>query len=388
VNKNTENVTIADVARQAGVSATTVSRVLNPAGAKGLPISEATRGRIMAAADQLNFVSRAHARLLRQQKSPMIGFLIEGMVGPFTPPLVNELCLRLARMGKQLVLGIYGSDIEIARQHVRTFRSYRTAAVLVRSRLGTVEDEIHEALLAGAHECGPFIFIAGRESRPGVTYVCHDFEAVLENIFRLAETHGPRRILLAGGSTAMARATEADFLRHAQRHPRLEVHTLSVPTERFYEDVGPATIVEARRLLADGPLLVLAGDDRAAFEIATAARQAGVGVPAPLAIIGRGNTELAEVCRPTLTSVDILGNTPALADEVIRLLTLWEQGSPVEPRVHSIGPPNLVLRQSYAPFGPAIGQGERTEDTACSSAQHAAESAEPPPPSATMDQAR
>src|SRR3954470_6416302 len=79
-------VTIADVARVAGVSIATVSRVISPA-PDGHPVSAATTERVMAAAEQLGFVPSAVARGLVSRRTGIVGLLVPDLTDPHYPQI-------------------------------------------------------------------------------------------------------------------------------------------------------------------------------------------------------------------------------------------------------------------------------------------------------------
>ena len=74
--------TIKDIAERAGVSITTVSKILN--GCDG-NISEATRSRVKLAIEETNYVTNAVARGLKTKKTKMIGFVLPDIANPFFP---------------------------------------------------------------------------------------------------------------------------------------------------------------------------------------------------------------------------------------------------------------------------------------------------------------
>src|SRR5688572_28153306 len=90
-SRNTSSLpTMHDVARLAGVSQSTVSRVLNGT-ASHLPISEQTRQRILDAVDQLGYQPNMTARSLRTQRTQMIAVMIGDISNAFYHPVVRAI---------------------------------------------------------------------------------------------------------------------------------------------------------------------------------------------------------------------------------------------------------------------------------------------------------
>jgi DNA-binding LacI/PurR family transcriptional regulator len=79
-----------DVGRAAGVSQSTVSRVLTPT-TTGVPINEATRRRVLAKVKELGYHPNLYARSLRGKKSHMLAMMVADITNPFYHPLVRAV---------------------------------------------------------------------------------------------------------------------------------------------------------------------------------------------------------------------------------------------------------------------------------------------------------
>ena len=93
-------VTIADVARQAGVSTATVSRVLNDTG----PVAEATAAAVRGAVAELNYAPRAAAQSLARGHTNTLGLLLPEIGGAFFSPLVRGIEAAARRAGFDLLI--------------------------------------------------------------------------------------------------------------------------------------------------------------------------------------------------------------------------------------------------------------------------------------------
>ena len=81
-----------DVARAAGVSQSTVSRILNPSpSASNVPISDETKERVLAIVEELGYRPNQYARSLKGKKTMMIGMLIADISNPFYHPMVRAV---------------------------------------------------------------------------------------------------------------------------------------------------------------------------------------------------------------------------------------------------------------------------------------------------------
>src|SRR5579872_6023610 len=101
--------TLKDVAREAHVSNITVSRVLTGK-RSAVPISEATRTRVLDAAARLGYRPNLMARGLRTHRSGAIGVMVEDIADPFFMSLVSQVQVTLKERGYHLLLSHAGLD--------------------------------------------------------------------------------------------------------------------------------------------------------------------------------------------------------------------------------------------------------------------------------------
>ena len=97
-------VTSKDVARVAGVSQSTVSRVLNDAPTR-VPIAADTRERVMVAARNLGYRPNPHARSLRGASTMLIGAVVRDFSDPFFATVIEALAVQAMARGYNIVLG-------------------------------------------------------------------------------------------------------------------------------------------------------------------------------------------------------------------------------------------------------------------------------------------
>ncbi|MEV4089435.1 LacI family DNA-binding transcriptional regulator, partial [Nonomuraea fuscirosea] len=113
--------TIYTVARAVGVSAQTVSRVLNGTG----QVSEKTRAAVLAAIEAQGYRPNAVGRSLRASRTPMVGVLVADIGNPFYARLHRAIERRLSGSGYSLMLMNCDDDARIERRQLELLRSYR-----------------------------------------------------------------------------------------------------------------------------------------------------------------------------------------------------------------------------------------------------------------------
>jgi LacI family transcriptional regulator len=118
---------ITEVARLAGVSTATASRVVS---ASGYPVSAATRERVLEAARTLDYVPNALARGLLKSRVPVIAVIVHDITDPYFAEIVRGVEDAAASAGYLVITCSSERDAERERSYVRLLRSIRAAAVV------------------------------------------------------------------------------------------------------------------------------------------------------------------------------------------------------------------------------------------------------------------
>ncbi len=284
-------VTSADVARESGVSRTTVSYVLN--GTAGTSISDATRQRVLDAAARLGYAPSAAARTLRSGRSDLVLCVLpDWPVGPVVETMLDHLADELAER-----------ELSVLVHHVRGDRplSHLWRAVTPRTVVGLTPfepDEVRAMRQAGIQVVGTDLDQADAEREAAMV----DPQPLIGRLQadRLV-ARGCRRI---GYATTDDRRV-ADFAdrRLAGVRAACVEHGLPEPVVipvRVDPAAGAEAVAAWTQADVDG---VAAYNDDVAFAVLAGARAAGLAVPADLAVIGVDDVPLAALASPPLTTV-------------------------------------------------------------------------------------
>jgi DNA-binding LacI/PurR family transcriptional regulator len=306
------HITSADVARAAGVSRTTVSFVLNDT--PSARVSEATRARVLAAADELGYVPHAAARSLRAGRSDLVVLPTAGVaIGRLFSDWLDQLETALGALGYTVVLhGDRSADPVAA---AAAWAQLRPAAVLDMSD-GRLTPEAAQVLTRagvravvtlGAAPVDGIFTLVGDQSEIGV--------AAAEHLI----ARGRRRIgVVMPAERGLARFAEprlAGVRRVAEAHGA-EVTTLPL---RYSDDAAAALATLCRALGLDA---VCGYNDEYAALLSAALGDCGIEVPREIAMVGADDLLLARVVRPQLTSVRYhLPDADLVADRVDQLVT-------------------------------------------------------------------
>ncbi|SDF93778.1 DNA-binding transcriptional regulator, LacI/PurR family [Klenkia brasiliensis] len=283
----------ADVAKLAGVSAATVSYVLNDK--PGQTIPESTRARVREAAAQLGYRPNAAARSLRVGRSDVVVGLIPDVgYGATFQGLMADLAEQLARMGLALVLHPAPADVGRLRDLLVTINPVAVVG------LTAVADEVVQ-MLQGAGVRVVVGTAQARGSRPWeLRFGGGEFGAAQAGHLR---ARGHVRIGLVAWARESPSATDlgrADALLAVMR----DAGQADVPVLKLPQDPAAAEPALRDWLLAEPDVTAVAtmSDDVAALVVSTADR-IGVAVPGRLAVIGAYDFPVCTLVRPTLSTV-------------------------------------------------------------------------------------
>lgn len=331
--------TIVDVARAAGVSVSTVSRVLNDR----KDVAEATRRRVRAAIDALGFTPDVTARRLVSSRTRALALLFPPAHAALTTfDLDFVVGAAAAAAARDHVLSLF-VDEPSDETLLDLYRGHADGAVLMQIRL-------HDRRVDLLAERGlPFVMIGRTEELTGLSFVDFDFEAAVAALYAHLAALGHRRIALLGRPTAQVEIGLGPAVRclagFARAAAELGLPALQVPT-----DLDPLAAAQATHHLLDvAPDLsaVVTTGGTAAHGVIRALRERGRAVPANVSVVGIATNRLAELTDPPLSGIAFpsaeIGQQAV--GMLVRHLDDRRQGRP--PRVEQIlVPANLVIRGS------------------------------------------
>lgn len=317
--------TIADVARLAGVSIATVSRVLSP-GSAPHPVNPATAERVRRAAAELDFVPSALARGLASSRSGLLGFVVPDLADPHYPQVAGGAEEAARAAGLSVIVCNTLGDTSRLLEYLQLLRARRVDAVIVSGggSLGAAE-------LDALERSGRPVVLIGRPTTSGcvLPYVAVDNEAAGRDVARHLVLEAGRRKLvhLAGPSRQTTMLDRAKGFQAEAAH--LGVPCALAETDGSPDDGARVTASLLARAGGSQPDALFAATDRLAIAALGAAHDARIAVPRDLAVMGFDDLPLAPYLRPSLSSVTQPG--PKLGEAAVRLALTAASGSRVEP---------------------------------------------------------
>ncbi len=340
--------TIADIAKEAGVSKATVSRVLNE---RVEGVGPETRLRVKAVMDRLDFEPCGVARGLATGKSLSVGLVVPDIADPFFPLLIRGIEDALRSEGYGLFLCDSGLDIAKEKDHVRMLLEKRVDGVILNSTLSDCDCQLD--LLE--RRSLPYVLLDRPiEARPSAAGVYTDNRGGARMAAEFLLGGGARRLLFVNGPAGLSvsksrRAGVEDACRGRGLSPSALLHgegDYSVESgERAVEALlgPPGATRGAFRLPFDA---IFAANDRMAIGAMRSLRRRGIGVPESVEVVGFDDVEAAHLVEPPLTT--IAQGAFAMGRESALLLLRLIAGA--RPRKRTIViEPSLVIRGTTRP---------------------------------------
>ncbi|MFF9817748.1 LacI family DNA-binding transcriptional regulator [Streptomyces sp. NPDC014006] len=285
--------TLADVAREVGVSAKTVSRVLNEDG----PASAQTREQVLAAVAKLGFQPNLMARNIRVGgPDTTIGLVIPDLGNPFFGAVARSIEDTVRDRGLTLLMGSSADDPDRERALTDKFLARRVSILMVVPSVGADHSHLKTHRTAGL----PVVFL----DRPGVglstdSVVSSNRAGAQDGVAHLI-AHGHRRIGFVGDLPAKLYTRRERLAGY-----RAALQEADIPYDRSlvtdaHDQHGASTATSQLLSLADPPTALFAGNNIVALGIITElARRKRKDV----AVIAFDDVELAEALEPALTVV-------------------------------------------------------------------------------------
>lgn len=329
--------TIGDVARRAGVSTATVSRVVNEPDS----VREGLRVQVEAAIAQLGYVPHAGARTLKSRRTGTIGAIFPTVDNAIFAKAIDALQRRLAQANHQLLIATNDYDPATEESQALNLLTRGADALLL---CGTGQ---RASLLARLNARKvPTVHVMSWPPPPAMQGVGFDNAQAMQRVVRYLLDLGHRRIAVLAGIT------------HDNDRAAARLAGVRAALDEAGVSLKPACVVERRYGLASAregfqrlmevtprPTAVVCGNDVLAVGALFEAQRMGLDVPRDVSIVGFDDLEIASHLQPALTTVHVPAESMwrRAADHVLALLDGKEPPTPTEIEV------SLVVRGSTGP---------------------------------------
>jgi LacI family gluconate utilization system Gnt-I transcriptional repressor len=313
-----------DVAREAGVSAQTVSRVLR------LPekVAEATRQRVLDAVEKLNYVPDLAASYLASNRSRVVALVMPSVSMSIFADTAAGLTSSLDQAGYQLLLAHTGYSLNDEEAAIRAFLGRRPDAMVL---IGVEHSARAEEILRLSEI--PVVQTWALTDSPIDMVVGFDNVGAGSALAEYFIERGYRRLAFVGNNELRSRQRREGFVAAlAGRAPAPTI--VSHESVTALMDDGSAALAEVLERQPDTDAIFLASDIMAAGAIFECQRR-GIRVPEDVAIAGFGGYEIAHQITPSLTTAEVSGRR--IGELAAGLITAKLAGEPCEKSVIDVG---------------------------------------------------
>jgi LacI family transcriptional regulator len=326
-------VLLADVARSAGVSIATASRVVSGSSYK---VSSKTRERVLKTVDELGYTPNALARALVTDSSPIIGII----VGSVTDPYFAEICRGVEDFARphDLLTIVCNADrnLSIEMAYLEMLRKYKGLGIIFAGGMytNTPETEALREVVRKATEQGIKVVSLGDRFLDGVPTITADHRGGLYDLTNYLLHLGHIKIAFVEGppdftTSTLRRQGYLDAMKDANLEP------LTYPGSFDYQDGRNSAL----RILSDGlPEAIVAFNDDSAVGVLNSLKQAGVKIPQDVSVAGVDNIRYAEVLNLTTVEVPMYQLGAMAAKTILN----WEEDPP---------PSQVILPHRVVPRG-------------------------------------
>ncbi len=292
-----KDVKLIDVARLAGCSPATVSRVLN----NNPNVAEAIVQRVRRAAVELGYVPNGSARALRSLQSRLVGAVIPTLDHAIYASMVDSLQARLSEKNVSLIIGTSMYDLEFEREQVRLLIEHGVEAFIL---VGALRKPETIALLEQRHI--PYVQTYTFDVSSSGKTIGFDNESAGRTAARFMLDLGHRRFGMIAGITHdndRAGGRVSGFLDELAKHG---ITREAVPVvEKVYNVSAGADAMKQLLKAPNRPTGIFCGSDILAAGAIKQCVRVGIKIPDEMSIIGFDNLDIAELTVPDLTTLEV-----------------------------------------------------------------------------------
>jgi DNA-binding LacI/PurR family transcriptional regulator len=326
---------LAAVAKYAGVSEATVSRVLN-----GRPgVSPVTRDTVLTALDVFGY---ARPRALRGERARLVGLVVPDLHNPIFPAFAEAVGGCLFQRGLVPVLCTHTADGMSEAMYIRMLLAQQVGGIVfVGSSFSDAGPEQCRQLVARKL---PIVLVNPADDNPDVARVCVDDAGAMQRALVHLTGLGHGRIgLILGPDRHVPSARKRDAFERFRAARGERGRAPFVEHTAFTVEGGR---VAATRLLAAGVTGLVCGSDALALGAVRAAHRVGRKVPGDVSVIGFDDSAYMAVTNPPLTT--LRQPVKAMAAAAVNALLTQMDGGPAPHEV--LFDPELVVRSTTGPI--------------------------------------
>lgn len=293
---NAKKPTIKDVAREAGVAVSTVSRVLN----NNYPVSEDVRKRVHSAMDALQYRPNAAARSLKARHAALVGIAVGDLSNMFFMQLVKGIEQQLALHGYSILIAAHEEIPEKEQRISEVFLENKVACIV------TTTCHTSDAYYRSIQKNGvPVVFVDRLIDHYEENTVIEDNDANSRELITYLLEHGHRRIAVVNGNLNLYTASSR-FCGYKAAFARFGME----PSDAYIVDGSHGLGYENTKHMLQTlprdawPTAIFATNNKRAENVLRALHELSIRVPEDISVVSYGDIDLPWLFSLKLTHVD------------------------------------------------------------------------------------
>jgi LacI family transcriptional regulator len=289
-----------EIAKRAGVSIRTVSRVVNGQG----EISEATTSRIQSIIDELGYRPNQMARGLVSNRTNSLGYVITNLLNPFYAEVAEGILDTSRTQNYQMLLSSYRNSVREQRHILESLVAQGVDGIIVFPMRESIAD-----LLEFADTFSPIVVLNHDLKHPNISVVNNDVFSGGRMVVEHFVKRGHKRIGMINAARSIKHIREQGFRATMKEFGLVCPEDMIIPGDDDESDVAGG-IRAATELLSRHPetTAIFCYNDLIAIGAMQAAQALGRKVPDDLAIIGCDDIFMGEIVSPKLTTIRVNKN--------------------------------------------------------------------------------
>jgi LacI family transcriptional regulator len=293
-------VNIRDVAREANVSMSTVSRVIN----KNYPVKEETRIRVEMAVKKLNFSPNTLARSLISQNTKTIGILVPSINNIFFPTVIKAIEHNLRLNGYSIYLCDTDDDATEEINYIKSLMGRQVDGIIVIDpKTENMKNGYYETVSSDI----PLVSINGYNNNINCNFVLNDEASGARQAMRYLLELGHKNIIFVRGRESYSYDIKEDVYNKFMEENNLtsQKNIIDIGEGNSYKTVdGTMDIMSSELKRFKAPLAVFACNDLMALGVMNACKTMKFDVPKDVSIVGFDNSYISSMVEPKITTVD------------------------------------------------------------------------------------
>ncbi len=307
-------VNIKDVAREANVSMSTVSRVIN----KNYPVKEETKIRVEAAVKKLNFSPNTLARSLICQNTKTIGIIVPGINNFFFPTVIKAIEYELRINGYSIYLCDTDDNASEEIKYIKSLMGRQVDGIIV---IDPKTENMKNGFYETVGKDIPLVSINGYNTNINCNFVLNDEASGARQAIQYLLELGHKNIIFVRGKESYSYDIKEDVYNKFMEENKLTANKkiINIGEGNSYESVdGTMNIMSKELEKLKAPIAVFACNDLMALGVLNACKILKFDVPKDVSIIGFDNICISSLVEPKITTVD--QNMYLLGENASRML--------------------------------------------------------------------